>query len=83
MFYYSSPDGGLHWRGQEDSVPPDWTRISKPSYDTAMARFEVTLARQQEQIRVTEQAAAEKDYTDLIAAGIPPRVAARILGRGA
>lgn len=83
MFYYSSPDGGLHWRGQEDSVPPDWTRISKPSYDTAMARYEKTLVRRHAQIVEAEQAEAEQDYAALIAAGVPPRVAARIIGRGA
>lgn len=83
MRYYSSPDGGLHWRGQDGPVPPDWTLISRAGYEAALARFETILARKHAQIVASEQAEAEHDYAALIAAGIPPRVAARITGRGA
>lgn len=77
MPYYSTPDGGVAFR---DEPKDGWTSISRGMYETKKAELDRAEQKRQDDVAAAKDARSAKDFDDLVGAGIPAELAARLSG---
>lgn len=81
MRYFSTPGAGLAYREDSDfEAPANWRTLTEDQYNARKAvideRLAIHIADRVEEIAVQRKV----DYDEIVAAGIPERVAERLTG---
>lgn len=80
MRYFTTPSS-IATRSDPDWVAPEgWTEIGEKLHDTLAAEQAAETQKRLDADAAARAALAEQDYADMIAAGIPERVARRLTG---
>ncbi len=81
MRYFSTPGAGVATREDPDWLPPaGWRKISKDQYDERRAVIDERIALHVAGVASDIEAERAEDYADLIALGVPERLAQKLTG---